>query len=479
MKGEELDLLTQNGILVTTSVKDKNIGNVDELIKKMKEKNLMILDSKTLHDVLGLEYNDGDFRIVPLKNYTGEKSTSTPQGWVDYFNDRFEQLKNLLVARLNGNLRAISISNIKSIPQGDEVEIIGMISDISISPIKKYTIITLEDKTGSCKVISKTINEELVKDQVIFVRGKKINDAIFIEDVNLPDILIKEETPNQADDVYAVFLSDIHVGSALFAEKQFNLFVSWLNGSTDAFSEISKKVKIIVLNGDLVDGVGIYPEQERELSIKDVIEQYNHLYEMLDKIPKDKKIIITPGNHDATHIAEPQPQLDPYFAGKLYNLENAIFLSNPSSFNVMYDGVKRNILLYHGFGLMYYVNTIQKYSKMRNEDIANIMTLQLKSRHIAPTHGSTQIMPLKHDYLVIDETPDIYATGHVHNAFISRYKNTVLINSSCWQFQTKYQKKYGIFPQVAKAPIVNLKNKHSFILDFLDDKINVFEGSKL
>lgn len=478
MKQEQLDLLAQNGILVTTSVKDKDIDDIDGLIKKMKEKNLLILDSKSLHDVLGFEYSEGDFKIIPSKNYGGEKSTSSPQGWVDYFNDRFEQLRNLLIARLNGNLRAISISNIKSIPQGGEVEIIGMILDISISPIKKYTIITLEDKTGTCKVISKNIGEELVKDQVIFVRGKKINDAIFIDDINLPDIPIKEETPNQADDVYTVFLSDIHVGSTLFAEKPFNRLVSWLNGSIDQFSEISKKVKAVVLNGDLVDGVGIYPEQEGELSIKNVIEQYNYLYEILDRIPKDKKLIITPGNHDATHIAEPQPQLDPYFAGKLYNLENAIFLSNPSSFNVVYDGVKRNILLYHGFGLMYYVNTIQKYNKMRNEDIASIMTLQLKSRHIAPTHGSTQIMPLKHDYLVIDETPDIYATGHVHNAFISRYKNTVLVNSSCWQLQTKYQKKYGIFPQVAKAPIVNLKNKNAFTLDFLNEEIGVFNGEK-
>ncbi|MCW1301545.1 MAG: metallophosphoesterase [Candidatus Parvarchaeota archaeon] len=476
MDQKQIDSFTQNGILVTTSVKEKQITDIDKLIKQMKERNIFILDSKTLHDILGFE-SDGDFKISPLKDYNGDKSISTPQAWVEYFNDRFEQLKNLLITRLNGNVRAISISNIRNVPQGDEVELIGMISDISISPVKKYTIITLEDRSGTCKVISKTIDEELVKDQVIFVRGKKINDAVFIDEINLPDISIKEETQNQADDVYAIFLSDIHTGSSLFAERQLDRLVSWLNGSIEDFSDIAKKVKIIVLNGDLVDGIGVYPEQEGELSIKNVIEQYNSLYEILNRIPDDKKLIITPGNHDAIHIAEPQPHVDPYFAGKLYNLENAMFLSNPSSFNVIYDGIKRNILLYHGFGLMYYVNTIPKYNKMRNEDIASIMTLQLKSRHLAPTHGSTQLMPLKHDYLVIDEVPDIYATGHVHNAFISKYKSTVMINSSCWQFQTKYQKKYGIIPQVAKLPVVNLKNKRTIMLDFLNEKIGVLEGN--
>ncbi|MCW1294133.1 MAG: hypothetical protein QXJ12_01835, partial [Candidatus Parvarchaeota archaeon] len=209
MDQKQIDSFTQNGILVTTSVKEKQITDIDKLIKQMKERNIFILDSKTLHDILGFE-SDGDFKISPLKDYNGDKSISTPQAWVEYFNDRFEQLKNLLITRLNGNVRAISISNIRNVPQGDEVELIGMISDISISPVKKYTIITLEDRSGTCKVISKTIDEELVKDQVIFVRGKKINDAVFIDEINLPDISIKEETQNQADDVYAIFLSDIH-----------------------------------------------------------------------------------------------------------------------------------------------------------------------------------------------------------------------------------------------------------------------------
>lgn len=40
---------------------------------------------------------------------------------------------------------------------------------------------------------------------------------------------------------------------------------------------------------------------------------------------------------------------------------------------------------------------------MDPDDIENIMKIMLKSRHLAPSHGSTQILPLPKDYLVIDE----------------------------------------------------------------------------
>ena len=65
--------------------------------------------------------------------------------------------------------------------------------------------------------------------------------------------------------------------------------------------DIAKKIKYIFIVGDLVDGCGIYPEQDKELLIKDVYQQYKECAELLKQIPKHIPLIICPGNHDALH----------------------------------------------------------------------------------------------------------------------------------------------------------------------------------
>ena len=366
-----------------------------------------------------------------------------------------------------------SIANLKNVPSNTQVSVIAMIASVSISPIKKYMVLDIEDNTGRYRALSSVINQEIVDDQVVLISGKKSKDAIFIDEITFPDSLVKDGTDVGITDSYALFLSDIHVGSKLFAKKEFERFIDWLCGREEEYASISKCVKFIVIAGDMIDGIGVYPDQEKELEIKSLAGQYEALYMLLDRIPKHIKILLSQGNHDATHIAEPQPVLDRKFGGSMFNLKNAVFLSNPYQVNLIVGNKKVNLLSYHGFSLMYYVNSIQKYNKMTENDIISIMKLQLKSRHLAPTHGSAQLIPLDRDYLVIDETPDIYVTGHVHKAAAAKYKETLLINASCWQYQTSYQKKYGIEPDIAKVVAVNLRDKTFQILDFMGEKVQI------
>ena len=74
---------------------------------------------------------------------------------------------------------------------------------------------------------------------------------------------------------------------------------------------LAKTVKYFVLTGDGVDGVGIYPGQERHLAITDLFNQYGELARMLEDIPDWVDVVMLPGNHDAVRPAEPQPALDP------------------------------------------------------------------------------------------------------------------------------------------------------------------------
>ncbi len=472
MNENQLNTLFLNGILVDSSIKDSEIEDFDSLLKKLKENKIAFLDSAVMHELYDGEPINQDSYVEIIKNYDGETSSGKPSDWVTYFNDRFKRLRDLLLIKDSSGI--VSVSAIRDMPQGSDVKTIVMVSNISISPVKKYTVFDIEDSTGSYRGILTSQDQDLLADQVVLIKGRKFKDALFIKEIVYPDIQVKDSKPKEIEDSYALFMSDIHVGSKLFAKDAFELFLKWINQEVSEYSSIAKLVKFIVISGDLVDGVGVYPNQEKELEIKGLREQYEAFFSLFDRVPKRIKLLISQGNHDATHIAEPQPKLDPRFSEPVYRLQNAIMLSNPYQVNLVIGGSKTNLLSYHGFSIPYYADTIQKYNKMNPQDIEEIMKLHLKSRHLAPTHGSSQVVPLTRDYLVIDETPDIYATGHIHKVLASKYKETILINSSCWQYQTSYQKKYGMNPDIAKIPIVNLRDKTFQILDFLGEKVQVY-----
>ena len=73
--------------------------------------------------------------------------------------------------------------------------------------------------------------------------------------------------------------------------------------------ELAASIRYVVVAGDLVDGIGIYPDQEMELDILNVYEQYRKAADYIREIPEHIRVIISPGNHDAVRQAEPQPAL--------------------------------------------------------------------------------------------------------------------------------------------------------------------------
>jgi DNA polymerase II small subunit len=165
-----------------------------------------------------------------------------------------------------------------------------------------------------------------------------------------------------------------------------------------------------------------------------------------------------PGNHDAVRPAEPQPT----FPEEVRNLfsENVTFLGNPSYFSI--DGIQ--ILAYHGRSMDDFIKALPSldYSKAKK-----IMVQMLKKRHLVPIYGGrTPIAPEHKDYLVIDRIPDIFVTGHGHATDFGTYKSVTLINASCWQSQTKFQKMHNFVPDPAKVILVNLATGKAQIRDF-------------
>ncbi len=390
--------------------------------------------------------------------------------FVQYFRDRYSRLSEIIRGRINA--RPIESLKRRSFRRGgdggsEEISIIGMVSDIG-STTNGHKILSLEDTTGSFSVLVRNSDKELfelasriLRDEVIGVTGSITNDGSLM----LATKLIQPDVPNSiqrrtGSHGKAVLISDVHVGSSKFMEDSWLNFLDFLKGESDSESmrELAASIRYLVVAGDIVDGIGIYPDQELELDILDVYDQYRKAAEYFKEIPDHIRIIISPGNHDAVRQAEPQPALPENI--QAYFPNNIIFVGNPALLEL--DGIR--ILIYHGRSIDDLVASVPGVSY---HEPAGAVLEMLKRRHLAPTYGSrVSISPEKKDYFVIDPVPDIIHTGHVHTLGVQRYKNVLLVNSGTWQGQTEFQKRVNLMPVPARVPIVDLEDFDVKILAF-------------
>ena len=391
--------------------------------------------------------------------------------FVKHFRNRFKIMKGFLQDR-------VELKNLVSINKiyggGQRISIIGLVSDKRITK-NKNLLLDVEDPTGTMRVLVNYNKKDLYKkaedislDSVIGFSGSGSKEILFANEVIFPDsrLFQKKRAPKEE---YALFLGDIQIGSKLFLEESFLKFIDYLNGKVPNTPEV-EKIKYIFFVGDVVEGIGIFPKQEKELTIKDLEEQYSRLAELLSKIRKDIKIIISPGNHDGGRLMEPQPTFDEKYAWPLYNLKNVILVRNPASLNIAaknnFPGF--NVLMYHGFSYPYYANNVSRFSEQGDamNTPTKIMEYLLKHRHLGPAHASSQQAPLEEDGLIIQDVPDIFVSGHTHKMELNYYNNILMISTATWEKQNKYQERMGNKPDFCKVPLLNLKTGQVKILDF-------------
>jgi DNA polymerase II small subunit len=410
-------------------------------------------------------------------SYEDSNDKKELQTFVNYFNNRYVSLKKILQFRVELE-KATAISRIKNRFDRENVSIIGMVYNKSLTK-NGNLILTLEDPSGTINVLINKSKEDLfelsksiVLDEVIGITGVSSKDIIFADNVFFPDVPVNRDLKKIDEDINMAIIGDIHIGSKYFLYDEFNRMIKWLKGEfgNEKQREEAKKIKYLFLIGDLVDGVGIYPNQEVDLEIKDIYEQYEKMASYLKKIPQDIKIIIVAGNHDAVRIPEPQPKLPNDFAKSLWDLPNVTMVSNPSLIKIAANDNFEGFLvyLYHGFSMPFYAENVEIIRQKGGlENVESIMQFMLKKRHVAPTHASTQYVPdERDDFLVIKKVPDFFITGHIHRAIIANYKNITLVNGSTWIGMTDFQEKVGLKPLPARVPIINLKTRKGKIMRF-------------
>ncbi len=397
--------------------------------KKAEEKTIMTRPS-------AYEY-DWDFEVI-MNPDVNMRATGGADDFQRLFEDRYERIKNLLKRR-QALREARKISRLND----GESSTIGMVSDIRRTS-KGKLLFELEDSSGiiTCLYSGNTV---VLNDEVIGVVGnyRKDRKTMYVKEIVKPDVRWVREPRAIEENIGAAIISDTHIGSNTFIKERWEKFLKWLKSGKDG-AEI---IKYLIIAGDLVDGIGVYPHQEEELEILDIFKQYEVLANYLADLPDYIKVITIPGNHDMVRNAEPQPSL-PNEIRKLFD-PNVEFLSNPSMFSL--HGYK--FLVYHGASLNNLVELIPGMDYLKTKEMMEYM---LKTRHLSPVYGEkVPVVPLDRDYLVIDPQPDVFVTGHVHTFSYGIYKGVHLINASAWQEQTKYQKMMNFNPDPGKVSIIN------------------------
>lgn len=408
---------------------------------------------KVLQDITGHSYSEGG-----LKDF------------VKLFRDRYDRLNNLLRKRTDLH-EAIPVGNLVMYENSARVKVIGIVAE-KRETSGGHVLLEVEDQSGRIAAwIFKGRHElmrkaaEVVPDEVIgieaTVRKGEGAPRLLVNNIVWPDVPTPREPARATEPVCAALISDLHVGSEMFLEDAFVKFLKWLHGEigNPQQRELAGKVKYLVMAGDLVDGVGVYPQQEEELLIHDIFKQYDAATELLAQVPDHISIVIAPGNHDAVRPSEPQPALPKDVTAALYDL-NTMMVGNPAW--LLINGVK--FLIYHGRSFDDLVPAIPGLDRKRSTPP---MIKMLQKRHLAPTYGGrTAIASEERDYLVIEDVPDVFHCGHMHVYGCESYRGIIVVNSGTFQETTSYMKRLGVKPTPGIVPIVDLQAHQVRVIHF-------------
>ncbi len=157
--------------------------------------------------------------------------------------------------------------------------------------------------------------------------------------------------------------------------------------------------------------------------INNIILRLNIWKKFLDYI----EILISPGNHDASRKALPQPAIPEGYLTGIKGKNNIHSVGSPCLLSV--HGVE--VLMYHGRSLDDIIAVIPGMDHAHPE---KSMKLLMQSRHLAPVYGGkTMLSPENRDYLVIDRVPR-HLSCRAHPRFrLLNYRGVLVVNSGGWQ----------------------------------------------
>jgi DNA polymerase II small subunit len=461
--GRVLDELAEKGLLIV------NASDVEPKILRTKlaasAPDVVVL--KSGFRPASKDYSANCRELKQLNFSTDMPCEGTVADFSHMFAEQFETLSGIL--RLRQGFSPRPISQIKT-SSSRTVEFIAMVSEKWVTK-NGHLAFRFEDLESDCVAIvlkgddaTRAACQPILPDEVVGVKAKKgKGDLLILTEIMQPDMPLR--APQKISDPLSIaVISDLHVGSKLFLEKELDRFFAFLNGKSDSEKEreLAGRIKYLVVAGDTVDGIGVYPGQISKLLIKDLHGQYDALEDILLRVPDYVEVFIIPGQHDAVRWADPQPPIGKSYLPRLHALSNYHMLPSPGWVEI--EGLKT--MLYHGAALHEMYNFNPKLS-MTKPELAMIEIL--KRRSFMLNYGNKQpYAPEKHDYLLIREEPDLYFGGDMHHIGFDTYRGCTVVNSACFQDRTEYEVKLGHIPTPGIVPIVNLDSRTVLTRNFMD-----------
>lgn len=426
----------------------------DAIAKASVQKTKVLISRKT---PIAKEH-DANVKVVHQLDVTNKsRTTGSVDDFISYFRNRYKRISKILLSAPS-KYETITLSEIRK-EINKKVRVVAAVYE-KRNTKQGNILLEIEDLSGQFKAVISHKDEDvfkkaknILKDDVIALTGKVLEPFVIVEEVEWPDIKIGKDKKTCENDVACAYISDTHFGSRYFVEKYFEKFVSWLNlkqGNT----KLAEKIKYLVIAGDVVDGIGIYPKQEKDLVVKDIYKQYELFDNFVETIPDYIKVIVSPGNHDGVRRAEPMPAISNEMIKS-----DVIRIGNPST--VVIEGIKN--VIYHGTSMDSMISEISDLSYTNPEKVSKEYLIR---RHLSPIYGGNLIIPEQIDYLMLEDEPDVLNCGHLHKHGYANYRGTHLINSATFQDRTNYQIEQGHVPTPGIVGILEMKSSTYKTIDF-------------
>lgn len=478
-KEEILEYTQKKGLMINSKALERLQGqNYSAILDSLSEENHFIIDeptverkikqfpnetqkqsllSQTTESIttkpipLSKEYSP-HYKILHHLNYSGQSdSKGKMSDFLSLFQDKYQFLSGELK---NRGFHPKSIGKIDRVGREEEFELVVMISDKNTTK-NGHILLGIEDMEGEAKALIPASDEKLIEkakkitvDDVIGIKCKRARtgDLIIINDFSWPDL--PQRKPKTSDvDLGLLITSDIHIGSKLFLRDWFEKFIQWTNGKIGSSKETEKvgKLKYLIIAGDCIDGIGVFPDQINELEIKDIYEQYKQFENYLLQLPEQMEIFIIPGQHDPCRWHDPQPPVIKEFVPNLYRMKNIHFLPSPAWVEI--EGQKT--IMYHGAGLIGAMGAMNIPLTKPEEAIKELLI----KRDLMSVYGTKQpYAPEPKAYMLVREQPDIYIGGDNHYNAYAQYRGTTIINNGCWQLTSAYAASKGFINTPGRVP---------------------------
>ena len=197
---------------------------IKEIVKEKTKQKLFQINQNDLETYLGIKDDPNLQNEMKVLSDPTSKITSGEgvKGYNALFSSRFNKLKRIISDRPESKMIK-SISIVKTTKLENDVYVCGLVTTRNAE--RNVTKLVLEDPSGSLEGI--IFDEELQKtagtlliDQFVIARvTTSKNSGLLIKDLILPDIPDQKINKSESE-VYAVFLSDLHIGSRYFMEEE-------------------------------------------------------------------------------------------------------------------------------------------------------------------------------------------------------------------------------------------------------------------